>query len=270
MDAPWLRERPFAHRGLFVPGVPENSLAAFESAVRSGCGVELDVMLGGDDVVVFHDVNLARLTGLDADVLSVSPSVLSTLRLDGTSEHIPTLQEALAVLGSTPVIVELKPEPGALLRRELVSRVVRIVSRHVSSGGVAAIHSFDPKVLRLLVRHAPHLPRGAAAGELEGSPLQRLTRDRYLSAPVTKPSFVAHNAELLPAPRVSSLRSWGIPVLAWTTRTRAELDLVAFEVDNVIAEGEALSLVLSAGGFEAYRSGLSAPRLGWRWPFRRS
>jgi len=38
----------FAHRGLYSSGVPENSLAAFENAVLSGLGIELDVRLTKD------------------------------------------------------------------------------------------------------------------------------------------------------------------------------------------------------------------------------
>ena len=35
--------RPYAHRGLWSDTVPENSLAAFELAVKAGFAIELDV-----------------------------------------------------------------------------------------------------------------------------------------------------------------------------------------------------------------------------------
>ena len=38
----WLKGKPFAHRGLFGPGVPENSLAAVARAVDAGFPVEID------------------------------------------------------------------------------------------------------------------------------------------------------------------------------------------------------------------------------------
>ncbi len=53
----------FAHRGL-VQHAPENTIAAFEAAVRYGCeGIELDVRLSKDGVaIVVHDDNMRRMT----------------------------------------------------------------------------------------------------------------------------------------------------------------------------------------------------------------
>ena len=39
---------PYAHRGLWGKGVPENSLAAFRAAAEAGFGIELDVQLSKD------------------------------------------------------------------------------------------------------------------------------------------------------------------------------------------------------------------------------
>jgi glycerophosphoryl diester phosphodiesterase len=56
---------PIAHRGLWSPdGPPENSLAGFQAACAAGYGIELDVQLSADgEAMVFHDDDLARLTG---------------------------------------------------------------------------------------------------------------------------------------------------------------------------------------------------------------
>ena len=56
---------PIAHRGFHQkPTVPENSMAAFRSAVERGYGIELDVHLLKDGgLAVFHDHTLNRTTG---------------------------------------------------------------------------------------------------------------------------------------------------------------------------------------------------------------
>jgi len=61
---------------------PENSLAAFRNAIQLGCQLlELDVHLTSDGkVVVIHDANLRRLTGVDVDIRKVAYSNLPTLR----------------------------------------------------------------------------------------------------------------------------------------------------------------------------------------------
>ena len=55
-----------AHRGLhdIKKGIPENSMKAFEEAIKKGVAIELDVRLSKDGrVVVFHDKPLKRMCG---------------------------------------------------------------------------------------------------------------------------------------------------------------------------------------------------------------
>ena len=61
----------YAHRGLHdeYAGIPENSLPAFKRAVQQQIGIELDVHLSKDGIpVVFHDENLKRVCGVEADI----------------------------------------------------------------------------------------------------------------------------------------------------------------------------------------------------------
>jgi glycerophosphoryl diester phosphodiesterase len=106
------QNRTFAHRGLFEADqiVPENSLPAFRAAVEAGYGVELDVQLTKDKVVVvFHDDNLKRVCGVDARVDSYTFEELQAFPLLHTGERIPAFMDVLGVLGGRiPMIVELK------------------------------------------------------------------------------------------------------------------------------------------------------------------
>ena len=66
-----LRDWDYAHRGLhdFNAGIYENTIAAFEIAVKKSFGAELDVQLTSDgQVVVFHDFDLNRMCGVDKKV----------------------------------------------------------------------------------------------------------------------------------------------------------------------------------------------------------
>lgn len=61
----------YAHRGLHynAGNAPENTMAAFERAVKAGYGIELDVQLTKDgQVVVTHDFHLRRNCGIDKEV----------------------------------------------------------------------------------------------------------------------------------------------------------------------------------------------------------
>ena len=106
-------ERYVAHRGLFNnKDVPENSLKAFRKAVESGYGIELDVQLTTDDrLVVFHDVSLYRMTGIDKNLTDCSYEELLTYHLLDTDEKIPLFSDVLKVLQpDTRLIIEIKPE----------------------------------------------------------------------------------------------------------------------------------------------------------------
>jgi glycerophosphoryl diester phosphodiesterase len=106
---------PIAHRGLWSQhGAPENSLGAFQHAAEQGYGVELDVRLSADgEAMVFHDEILARMTGAEGRVCDHSARALQALTLNGGDETIPTLAEALAVIGHhSLVLIECKTASG--------------------------------------------------------------------------------------------------------------------------------------------------------------
>lgn len=105
----------YAHRGLHDKELPENSLAAFGAAVDRGFGIELDVRLTKDGVlVVFHDDTLTRMCGVDKRVSELTLDEIKELKLAGSEYGVPTLEEFLdCVGGKVPLLIELK---GAQVR----------------------------------------------------------------------------------------------------------------------------------------------------------
>ena len=112
----WLTARPIAHRGFhdLRRGRPENTLAAFDAAVEARYAIECDLHISADGVpVVFHDDELERLTGEPGAVRDRTAAELGDLRVAGTGEWIPTLDELLALVGGrVPLVIELKHVPG--------------------------------------------------------------------------------------------------------------------------------------------------------------
>lgn len=73
---PVLNVKYYAHRGFHgEEGIPENSMTAFKKAKGLGYGIELDVQLTKDGVmVVHHDYDLKRTCGVNkkiADLLLI-------------------------------------------------------------------------------------------------------------------------------------------------------------------------------------------------------
>lgn len=217
-------QRPIAHRGLWRTGqAPENSLAAFEAACAKGYGIELDVQLSADgEAMVFHDDILDRLTASAGLLEEQTADELSALRLLGSDQTIPTLAEALALIGDrAPVLVELKTPCGqeGLLER----RVAELLADHP---GPAAVLSFNPDALAWLARHAPGLTRGLNASNAGQLALAERARADFLSV----------SLDLTGGEAVQAWRRMG-EALAWTCRTPADYARVSPLVENVMFEG---------------------------------
>lgn len=146
----------YAHRGLYDhgSGIPENSMMAFRRAKHQGYGCELDVQCTKDGkLVVFHDDDLKRLTGVEGLVSDFRYSELEGLSLLGTSEHIPLFKEVLD-LELKELLIEIK---GTQARQRVVLALLKELK---SYKGLFSICSFDPLILLELKRHAPMIHRG--------------------------------------------------------------------------------------------------------------
>ncbi len=115
-DLSWLAARPIAHRGYhdLNETVWENTLSAFDRAIERGYSIECDVHLSSDGIpVVFHDDDLKRLTGTEGYIWQRTATEMAAVRIGGTADHAPTLQEMLGrVAGRVPLVIELKGIPG--------------------------------------------------------------------------------------------------------------------------------------------------------------
>ena len=157
--------RVIGHRG--ACGVrPENTVASFREALRQGAdGIELDLQLSRDGVpVVFHDRTLRKVGGRGA----IRSQTLAQLRaLDfgawfgrgHAGEPIPTLTGVLdRFAGKTELLLELKPIGETPARvRVLVDAVIAGLARCPEAR--ARILCFEPRVLALVAKAAPALPR---------------------------------------------------------------------------------------------------------------
>ena len=235
-----LQTRPIAHRGLWsAGGAPENSLGAFQHAAEQDYGVELDVRLSADgEAMVFHDEDLRRLTGLEAQVASLRAEELRRLRLSATEEGVPSLAEALAVIGRRAlVLIELKTASGQV--GPLERRVAEVMLDHRGPMAVVSFNAYSsawfadhhPTVLRGLNSHA--FTPGESRLSREAAEDQR----RLKHARLAHPDFLSLGLDMLPSPEAEAMRVKGAPVLAWTVRSQVELAVNRAHFDNFIFEG---------------------------------
>ena len=234
----WLRNSPFAHRGLHgrETNAPENSIAAFQAAMARGYGIELDVQMTADGkLVVFHDADLFRMTTYRGAVADLPYDHLTQLRLDDGEHVIPLLQDVLdLVADSVPILIEVKNEaaPG-----DVEQELVRLLSAY---GGRVALQAFNPRVVRWFASHLPHVPRGQLAGSLSNTVLprwKRLLLSSLLVCVYSRPSFVNYELTGLSRLKRSTIRyGLGAQLLLWTIRTCEDLrQAMAFD-GNIVFE----------------------------------
>src|SRR5579862_2625349 len=98
----------FGHRGA-AGHEPENTLRSVRKALELGAnGIEVDVQLADDHLVVIHDATLDRTTDGTGAVAEKSFACLRSLDA-GRSERIPTLEEVFDAVNRQAVInVEFK------------------------------------------------------------------------------------------------------------------------------------------------------------------
>jgi glycerophosphoryl diester phosphodiesterase len=234
----WLTRWEYAHRGLHGEGVPENSLAAARGAIAVGMGIECDIQRSSDDqAMVFHDWDLARLTGQQGETGQTTGAAMAALRYIDSDEAPATLPELLAlVAGRVPILIEIKSKPDYD-----VFRTCQIVARALDHyTGDHAVMSFDPRVARWFRQNAAQTCTGLVMREDERGFTQQAWQ-RRLALWIAEPDFLAYHIAALPSPWVASLRAKGLPVLTWTVNSPETRARATEQADALISEGAGLA-----------------------------
>ena len=210
----------YAHRGLHGNGVPENSCAAFELACQEGFGIELDVQLSSDGVVmVFHDASLKRMTGVEKNLSELTAEQLQVLSLAGTDQTIPTFEQVLSLVGGrVPILVELK---GETTNTALCEKVASLLSAY---SGEYCLESFNPLLIGTMKKFLPSAFRGllytnVCRDKKKSSALNLALTAMALNV-LAKPDFIAYNqADRESFPVRLATKFYQTPKFVWTVRT---------------------------------------------------
>ena len=219
------KSKKYAHRGLHDATRAENSLSAFRAAVDAGYGIELDVRLSKDGVlVVFHDDTLDRVTGEVGRVDSRTAAELGKINLSGTADTVPTFEEVLKVVnGRVPLLVELKEDAG---KYGVTEKTLEMLKEYK---GEYIIESFNPLALGRVKKLAPEVMRGFLSQNF-------LSQKKYRSATyfllqnlllnvVCRPDFIAYKHSDYKNASLRLVKALFKPAtLAWTVRSKTEED----------------------------------------------
>jgi glycerophosphoryl diester phosphodiesterase len=242
---PWLTERPIAHRGLHdaAQGIVENTPSAVSAAIEGGYGIEVDVQMSADgEAFIFHDGTLDRLTTATGAISRWQSVDLRHITMRGGNDRLWTLPELLAlVMKQVPLVIEIKSDWSRSHDR-LALRVAELLK---SYRGPVLVKSFDPRILKLLRRQVPDLPRGiigcafgrtAEWGFLDAG--MRFCARNLLHWGITRPHAISWDVKDLPRLSVVvAQRLAQVPLLTWTVRTPSDQTRASIYADQMIFEG---------------------------------
>jgi glycerophosphoryl diester phosphodiesterase len=236
----------FAHRGGCALG-PENTIAAFDLGLAAGAdGLELDVQLSSDGVVVVcHDRTLDRTTGASGLVAALTADELA--RIDAGCRYVdrdgrypfkergvgvPALGDVLRRYADIPIIVEMKINSAAMGQA-----VVRDVKAAKAEGRVCAA-GYGQRAIEAVRAVLPEMATSACHPEV------RLAVYRSMAHwPVRHPPYrmfqVPEHAGLvrIVSPRfIRHAHEAGTLVQVWTVDEEPDMRrLLAWGVDGLIS-----------------------------------
>lgn len=227
-DLTFLTSSLIAHRGLHNDKIGENTILSFEKAISKKYIIELDLNLTSDnEVVVYHDSNLKRLTGIDKNINDLTYNEIKKITLK-TGEHIPKFSEVLKVIdGKVPLLIELKIDNkvGALERE-----VVKYLDNYE---GKFAIQSFNPLTLYWFKKHRKNYIRGQLVTlEYSFNFITNFVCKHMVLNPLTKPDFISINKKRLPNQKIRNKYI----LIGWTIRNESEFNKYRNYCDNLICE----------------------------------
>ena len=201
-----------AHRGMFDNiKIPENSIAAFKKALKYNYSIELDVQLTKDNVlVVFHDENLKRMTGIDKLIQDSNYKEIKDLKLLNTKEYIPTLDEVLKLIDNKVLLdIEVKST-------KKIKEITNILKDKLKEYNNYVLKSFDPRIVRNLKSTIPNTEIGYL---IDGK--RKILYSNFIIK-YSKADFLSISKKLLKTKKFNKLKN-KYQLLIWTIKDKDEI-----------------------------------------------
>ena len=220
-----------AHRGLSADA-PENTLYAFSDAISVGADfIELDVQQTRDGVlVVMHDSNLKRTTGVNKDIWDVDYADIQNLDAGSwfdpayANARIPTLEETLQFVDKRAKLnIEIKPTKHG--SDTLEQDVAELITRYQYTDA-CYVTSFSYGSLKKVKETNPEIRTGYLMSVAYG----QFYSLKYADAFSLNKVFVTSQV-------VNAAHQQGKQIFAWTVNSMSEVrSLCNLHVDSIITD----------------------------------
>ena len=205
-DLKFLKETIIAHRGVHnEKDIIENSLEAFKEAVNKNYIIELDVhFLKDGEVVVFHDDNIERMTGINKNLKDCTYDEIRNIKLLNKNTYIPKFSDVLKLVdGKVPILIELKNDNKVGL---LESSLVQILKKY---NGKYAVQSFNPLSIMWFKNNYPNIIRGQLVCKFKNKKMDNIKKfilKTMFFNIITNPDFISHSVDDLSYKEVNKIK----------------------------------------------------------------
>lgn len=220
-----------AHRGLSADA-PENTLYAFSDAISAGADfIELDVQQTRDGVlVVMHDSNLKRTTGVNKNIWDVDYADIQNLDAGSwfdpayANARIPTLEETLQFVDKRARLnIEIKPTKHG--SDTLEQDVAELITQYQYTDA-CYVTSFSYGSLKKVKEANPEIRTGYLMSVAYG----QFYSLKYADAFSLNKVFVTSQV-------VNAAHQQGKQIFAWTVNSMSEVrSLCNLHVDSIITD----------------------------------
>lgn len=224
-----------AHRGSHNDEIPENSMMAFRKSLSRNLPIEFDIhLLKDNNIIVFHDDNLYRMTGVNKKLRDCTYNEIKNLKLKNTNEKIPLLKDVLKLVdGKVLLDIELKEDHDG---NNLEIELIKILKNY---NGEFILKSFNYKAVKYLMKNTNYivglLYPDLDSSKLKLSPLKKMIIRNINFNIILKPHFLAISKKAI---NDKCIKKYKGPVLVWTIKTDAEKERFLKLADTVIFEDE--------------------------------
>lgn len=224
--------RIFAHRG-FSGMYPENTMLAFQKAYEVGCdGIELDVQLTKDEVlVIMHDETIDRTTNGKGNIRDYTYEELCQFDCCGNFpgmfefQRIPTLREYLEWVKPTGLLTNIELKNSVYYYRNLEEKVIEMV-RELQMEDKIIFSSFNLVSMVKCKQLIPEIPMGFLM-ETRMDNMGQFAKDNHIEY---------HHPDLtyLTKDMVEECHSQGVGVNVWTVNKKKQMKKLAkWKVDGI-------------------------------------
>ena len=207
-----------AHRGVFNnKDIPENSLLAFKTALKKHIPIEFDIQITKDNkLVIFHDDNLLRMTGVDKNIQDMDYKDIEKLHLLNTKQKIPTLKEALNLInGKVLIDVEIKDTKKK-------DKVIELVLDELKSyKGEVLLKSFNPIIVKKIKKKTKQYKLGLLIAYHYENKLFNFLFKTNIPLYYLKPDFIAINKNIINEKYYNKMKK-KYYIFLWTIRSTKE------------------------------------------------